>query len=151
MRNSLSKMKSIKDEKTSLSFVSKIICFSLIGGSGFLLNYFISYLFSSGIIVDWWYIHASLLGITISMTSNFILNKIFTFRDKIFTPFHVLRQYASYILFTVIGAVIQLFFLYFFVEEGLIYPIALLFAVMIGSISNFILNKKWTFYEKVWS
>ena len=151
MRNSLSKMKSIKDEKTSLSFVSKIICFSLIGGSGFLLNYFISYLFSSGIIVDWWYIHASLLGITISMTSNFILNKIFTFRDKIFTPFHVLRQYASYILFTVIGAVIQLFFLYFFVEEGIIYPIALLFAVMIGSISNFILNKKWTFYEKVWS
>jgi|SRR5215203_1624474 len=151
MKNLLSKMKSIKDEKPSLSFVSKIICFSLIGGSGFALNYFISYLFSSGIIADWWYIHASLLGITISMTSNFILNKIFTFRDKIFTPFHVLRQYASYILFTVIGALIQLFFLYFFVEEGMIYPIALLFAVMIGSISNFILNKKWTFYEKVWS
>jgi len=151
MKNLLSKMKSKKDQKSSLSFVSKIICFALIGGSGLVLNYFISYLFSSGIIVDWWYIHASLLGITISMTSNFILNKIFTFRDKIFTPFHVLRQYASYVLFTVIGAIIQLFFLYFFVEEGIVYPIALLFAVMIGSISNFILNKKWTFYEKVWS
>jgi len=151
MKEALTKMKSIQDRKPSLSFVSKIICFSLIGGSGFVLNYFISYLFSSGIIVDWWYIHASLLGIVISMTSNFILNKIFTFRDKIFTPFHVLRQYASYILFTVIGAVIQLFLLYFFVEEGFIYPIALLFAVMIGSISNFILNKKWTFYEKIWS
>jgi len=151
MKEALTKMKSIQDRKPSLSFVSKIICFSLIGGSGFVLNYFISYLFSSGIIVDWWYIHASLLGIAISMTSNFILNKIFTFRDKIFTPFHVLRQYASYILFTVIGAVIQLFLLYFFVEEGFIYPIALLFAVMIGSISNFILNKKWTFYEKIWS
>lgn len=151
MKEALTKMKSIQDRKPSLSFVSKIICFSLIGGSGFALNYFISYLFSSGIIVDWWYIHASLLGIAISMTSNFILNKIFTFKDRNFSLSHLFRQYAFYLLFSVIGAGIQLFVLYFLVEAGIIYPISLLLGVIIGSISNFIFNKKWTFYEKIWS
>ena len=54
-------------------------------------------------------------------------------------------------LFTVIGASIQLFVLYFFVETGVIYPISLLLGVIVGSISNFMMNKKWTFYEKIWS
>ena len=144
-------MKPLEEKKVSVSFLSKIICFSLIGGCGLFINYFISYLFSSGIIVNWWYIHASILGIGVSMTTNFILNKIFTFRDTNFTLSHVFKQYAFYLFFTVLGAVIQLLVLYVFVEAGLIYPISLLLGVIIGSISNFILNKKWTFYEKIWS
>ncbi|MGI0000819.1 MAG: GtrA family protein, partial [Nitrososphaeraceae archaeon] len=143
--------KPLQEKKAYVSFLSKIICFSLIGGSGFFINYFISYLFSSGIIVNWWYIHASMLGIGVSMTTNFILNKIFTFKDKNFGLSHLFKQYAFYVLFTVIGAGIQLFVLYFFVEAGIIYPISLLLGVIVGSISNFILNKKWTFYEKIWS
>ena len=151
MRKLLGNLKTIQESRPSLSFLSKIIYFALIGGCGLFLNYSISYLFSSGIIVDWWYIHASLLGIGVSMTTNFILNKIFTFRDTNFTLSHALQQYAFYVLFTVLGAGIQLFVLYFFVEAGISYPISLLFGVMVGSISNFLLNKKWTFYEKIWS
>jgi len=151
MKNLLANNKPLQHKKAHVSFVSKIICFSLIGGSGFFINYFISYLFSSGIIVTWWYIHASMLGIGISMTTNFILNKIFTFKDKNFSLSHLFKQYACYVLFTIIGAGIQLFVLYFFVEAGIIYPISLLLGVIVGSISNFILNKKWTFYEKIWS
>jgi dolichol-phosphate mannosyltransferase len=152
MKNLLANTKPLKKQKKAhVSFLSKIICFSLIGGSGFFINYFISYLFSSGIIVNWWYIHASMLGIGLSMTTNFILNKIFTFKDKNFSLSHLVKQYAFYVFFTVIGAGIQIFVLYFFVEEGIIYSISLLLGVIAGSISNFILNKKWTFYEKVWS
>ena len=151
MNHVFTKMKSIQHRKSSISFVSQIISFSLIGCSGFFLNYFISYFFSNGIIFDWWYIHASLLGICVSMTTNFTLNKIFTFRDTNFTPSHVLRQYITYVLFSVIGAIIQLVILYCFVEIGIIYPISLLFGVITGAISNFILNKKLTFYEKIWS
>ncbi len=33
----------------------------------------------------------------------------------------------------------------------IIYPLALIIAVIIAASSNFILNKKWTFKEKVWS
>jgi dolichol-phosphate mannosyltransferase len=152
MKNLLANMKPLQEKKkVYVSFLSKIICFALIGGSGFFMNYFISYLFSSGIIVNWWYIHASMLGIGVSMTSNFVLNKIFTFKDRNFSLSHLFRQYAFYLLFSVIGAGIQLFVLYFLVEAGIIYPISLLLGVIIGSISNFIFNKKWTFYEKIWS
>ena len=152
MKNLLANMKPLQEKKkVYVSFLSKIICFALIGGSGFFMNYFISYLFSSGIIVNWWYIHASMLGIGVSMTSNFILNKIFTFKDRNFSLPHLFRQYAFYLLFSVIGAGIQLFVLYFLVAAGIIYPISLLLGVIIGSISNFIFNKKWTFYEKIWS
>src|SRR5215210_5688596 len=108
MKNLLANNKPLQHKKAHVSFVSKIICFSLIGGSGFFINYFISYLFSSGIIVNWWYIHASMLGIGVSMTSNFILNKIFTFKETNFNPSHVFKQYLFYILFTVIGGGIQL-------------------------------------------
>ena len=152
MKNLLANMKPLQEKKkVYVSFLSKIICFALIGGSGFFMNYFISYLFSSGIIVNWWYMHASMLGIGVSMTSNFVLNKIFTFKDRNFSLSHLFRQYAFYLLFSVIGAGIQLFVLYFLVEAGIIYPISLLLGVIIGSISNFIFNKKWTFYEKIWS
>jgi dolichol-phosphate mannosyltransferase len=124
MKNLFSNMKPLQEKKKAyVSFLSKIICFALIGGSGFFINYFISYLFSSGIIVNWWYIHASMLGIGVSMTSNFILNKIFTFKEKNFTPSHVFKQYVLYLLFTIIGAGIQLVVLYFFVDEGFVYSI----------------------------
>ena len=151
MKNLFTSMKSRQDTNTFLSFLRKIIYFSLVGGSGFFINYFLSYLFSSGTIVNMWYIHASLLGIGVSMTSNFILNKIFTFRDRNFTLIHVSRQYASYIIFSLVGAGIQLLVLYTLVESNIIYPISLFFGVVLGSFSNFILNKKWTFYEKIWS
>ena len=140
-----------QDTNSFHSFLTKIIFFSLVGGSGIFINYFISYLFSSGTIVNMWYIHASILGIGVSMTSNFILNKIFTFRDRNFILIHVSRQYAFYIIFSLIGAGIQLLFLYTLVESGIVYPISLIFGVVLGSFSNFILNKKWTFYEKIWS
>jgi dolichol-phosphate mannosyltransferase len=31
------------------------------------------------------------------------------------------------------------------------YPIALILAVMVAAVGNFLLNKKWTFKEKIWS
>jgi dolichol-phosphate mannosyltransferase len=40
--------------------------------------------------------------------------------------------------------------LFLFVESGLQYGLSLIMAVAIASASNFLLNKKWTFREKVW-
>ena len=41
---------------------------------------------------------------------------------------------------------------YYLVEEHQIaYPISLIIAVLIAAFGNFILNKKWTFKEKIWS
>jgi len=35
-------------------------------------------------------------------------------------------------------------------EHSFWYPLALILGVMIAAMSNFILNKKWTFNEKIW-
>jgi len=41
---------------------------------------------------------------------------------------------------------------YYLVDElSVSYPVSLVLAVATAAFSNFILNKKWTFKEKVWS
>jgi dolichol-phosphate mannosyltransferase len=49
-----------------------------------------------------------------------------------------------------VGAVVQLVLLYCFVHSGFQYTQSLVLAVAVASVSNFLLNKKWTFHEKIW-
>jgi dolichol-phosphate mannosyltransferase len=99
-----------------------------------------------------WYIYATMIGIIFSMSTNFILNKIWTFEDRNFALKRTLMQYVLFLGFSGIGAVFQLLVVYGLVElRHLNYSIALFLAVAIASVGNFLLNKKWTFQEKVWS
>jgi dolichol-phosphate mannosyltransferase len=97
-----------------------------------------------------WYIQATAIGIAISITSNFLLNKIWTFEDKDFSAVHILKQYGLFLLFSSLVISIQLTLVYVLVESGMSYNLSLISAVAAASISNFVLNKKWTFGEKVW-
>jgi len=109
-----------------------------------------SLLFSSGI-TDIWYLHANVIGIIASMTSNFVLNKYWTFEDKDFSTKKTLKQYGKFIVFSALGAAIQLGIVFSLMENSqIIYPIALILAVITAAFGNFILNKKWTFKEKIW-
>ena len=86
------------------------------------------------------------------MSSNFILNKIWTFEDRNFEVKKTLTQYGKFIGFSSLGALIQLGMVYILVDSyEFVYSLALILAVITASFSNFILNKKWTFKEKVWS
>ena len=88
----------------------------------------------------------------VSITSNFVLNKYWTFEDREFTPKRTIIQYGKFAGFSSIGALVQLGLVYYLVDEiSISYPIALVSAVATAAFSNFILNKKWTFKEKVWS
>ncbi|MGI0014826.1 MAG: GtrA family protein [Nitrososphaera sp.] len=54
--------------------------------------------------------------------------------------------------FSALGACIQLTMLYLLHgNQQLSYPIVLILAVILAAGSNFLLNKKWTFGEKIWS
>jgi dolichol-phosphate mannosyltransferase len=130
--------------------MSKAGRFFTVGASGLLVNYAASLLFSN-LVPNVWYMYATLFGIILSITSNFILNKIWTFDDRNFSTKHFLRQYALFLGFCAIGATIQLSLVYVFVESlGIQYTLALILAVLVASISNFLLNKKITFGEKIW-
>ena len=141
----------VSDTRTSVRFISKAGRFYTVGASGLLVNYLVSLLFADAV-VNFWYIHATVIGIAISMTSNFILNKIWTFEDRNFEAKKTLGQYGKFVGFSSLGALIQLGMVYVLVDNyQIIYPLALIIAVIIAASSNFILNKKWTFKEKVWS
>ena len=139
------------ETRTSIHFISKAGRFYTVGASGLLVNYLASILLADTI-MNFWYIHATLIGIILSMSSNFILNKIWTFEDRNFEVKKTLTQYGKFIGFSSLGALIQLGMVYILVDSyEFVYSLALILAVITASFSNFILNKKWTFKEKVWS
>jgi len=141
----------VSDTRTSIRFISKAGRFYTVGASGLLVNYIISLLFADATI-NFWYIHATIIGIAVSMSSNFILNKIWTFEDRNFEAKKTLTQYGKFVGFSSLGALIQLGMVYVLVDNyQFVYSLALILAVIIAASSNFIFNKKWTFKEKVWS
>jgi len=140
-----------KETRISARFISKAARFYTVGASGLLINYLVSLLFVDAL-MNFWYMHATIIGILVSMSSNYILNKIWTFEDRNFAAKETLTQYGKFIGFSSIGALIQLGMVYILVDNyQFVYSLALILAVIIAASSNFILNKKWTFKEKVWS
>jgi dolichol-phosphate mannosyltransferase len=140
-----------KERRTSVHFLSKAGRFYTVGASGLLVNYIASLLFNT-LAPNLWYLYSTLIGVLISMTSNFFLNKLWTFEDRKFNVKETGIQFGMFIGFSSLGALIQLLLVYVLVENyNMDYPPSLILAVAVASIGNFLLNKKWTFKEKIWS
>jgi dolichol-phosphate mannosyltransferase len=139
-----------EQKRRSVLFLSKAARFYTVGATGLLLNYIVSMMLTTGIITNFWYIQASIIGIILSITTNFFLNKIWTFEDRNFSARNTLKQYAMFVGLSTLGAVIQLMLLFLLVQSGFQYAVSLVLAVAAASVSNFLLNKKWTFREKIW-
>jgi dolichol-phosphate mannosyltransferase len=145
--------KAIKEQekRISIRFLSKAARFYSVGASGLVVNYLTTLLFTSEIL-NFWYLHANIFGIFVSMTSNFILNKLWTFEEKDFLTRKVLKQFGQFIGFSSLGAIIQLEIVFLLVEGyQMLYPLALILGVLAAAFGNFSLNKKFTFHEKFWS
>jgi dolichol-phosphate mannosyltransferase len=134
----------------SVLFLSKAGRFFTVGASGFIVNYIVSFLLAN-VVSNVWYVQATLVGIIVSITTNFLLNKVWTFEDRDFSTRHFFRQYVSFLALCSLGAVIQLSLVFVFVEYSHIqYGISLVMAVCVASLGNFLLNKKITFGERIW-
>jgi dolichol-phosphate mannosyltransferase len=138
-------------KRKSVMFLSKAARFYTVGASGLLLNYLISVLFSNGLVANLGYLQATIAGIVASNVSNFLLNKFWTFEDRDFSLRKTLRQYGFFAAISSVGAAVQLGALYLILESGSSYEVSLIIAVALASGSNFLLNKKLTFGEKVWA
>ena len=137
--------------RQSVSFFSKAGRFYTVGASGLLINYIISSSLQNGLLANYSYIFPTVIGIICSITSNFLLNKRWTFEDRDFSLKHTLKQYGLFSGISSIGALIQLLFVSLLTGDGgWSYESSLFIAVTIGSASNYLLNKKWTFRERLW-
>ena len=84
-----------KESQTSARFISKASRFYTVGASGLLVNYLVSLLFADAA-MNFWYIHATIIGIMFSMSTNFLLNKIWTFEDRNFEVKKTITQYGKF-------------------------------------------------------
>jgi len=144
------KIETTNEKRNSVRFLSKAARFFTVGASGLGVNYVISMLFTSGL-TDLWYIHANIFGIIASISTNFILNKVWTFEDRDFSRKKTLSQFGKFSIFSSLGALIQLGIVFWLVDSyDVVYSLALISAIATAAFSNFILNKKLTFKEKLW-
>ena len=144
------KIKSTNEKRGSVRFLSKAARFFTVGASGLGVNYIVSMLFTSGL-TELWYLHANIFGIIASISTNFILNKVWTFEDRDFSRKKTISQFGKFSLFSSLGALVQLGMVFWLVDSyDISYPLALVSAIGTAAFSNFILNKKLTFKEKLW-
>ncbi len=70
--------------------------FFTVGASGLLVNYLVSILLASGLQVKLWYMESTSIGIIVSISSNFILNKLWTFGDSDLSPRYFVKTIFTF-------------------------------------------------------
>ena len=127
-------------------FAKQAAKYYAVGASGVLVN--LGLLFYLTEYVGLWYFLSYTLAISASITSNFILNKFWTFRDSINSQ-RTIVIYAKFASVSFLGMAIQLGSVYFLVESlSVYYMLAALISISIAGAINFIINRSWTFGVK---
>ena len=128
-------------------FAKHAFKYYLVGASGVLVNLGILFILTE--FVGLWYLLSSTIAIYVSITTNFLLNKTWTFRDTAIKQRDFL-MYGKFIGVSLVGMGIQLGFNYMFVEKlSVYYLLAALISIMIASSVNFVLNRRLTFGIKL--
>ncbi len=122
--------------------ISEFFKFAFVGAVGTVVNLVILYLLTEKI--GLYYMLSAILSFIVAMTSNFFLNKIWTFKENIKSE--ITKKYVQFGLVSISALLINLFFLYIFTEFlGIYYLISQVLAIGIALIINFLGNKIWTF------
>lgn len=117
--------------------------FYLVGATGLVINYLISYCMFT--VFGFTHLYSSIFGILVSLSSNFLLNKFWTFQDNSIEIQIITKQYLKYFLFNSVGILMQLLMVYGFGTVGMDYGKTVIFAIIIASLINYIFNKKFIF------
>lgn len=121
---------------------NEFIKFAFVGLIGTFINLVILYSFTEFLKI--YYLLSAVFAFVAAATSNFILNKIWTFKEEIKHKF--LGKYLKFFLVSVIALLVNLLFLYLFTEFFKIYyMVSQVLAIGIALIINFLGNKIWTF------
>jgi putative flippase GtrA len=117
----------------------RFLKFGIVGLTGMVIDFSITFLLKEKLKVHRYI--ASSTGFTIAATSNYFLNRIWTFQSA--DP-KVLIEYSTFIIISVIGLGINNLFLYLF-EKKLPFYVAKLFAIGVTMVWNFFANYYITF------
>ena len=131
-----------QSELNSNSLLKQLIKFAFVGFTGTIVNLTILYTLTEFFYV--YYIISEIIAFFISVINNYILNKIWTFKENI--EERLIRKYFKYTIICLISLIVNISILFILVEFfGIWYIFAEIVAIMGGFLFNFIGNKLWTF------
>ncbi len=131
---------------TKNSLFRQFFKFCVVGAIGTIINLVVLYS-----LVEWlsvWYILAASIAFGVASTSNYILNKIWTFHYKTTSTSGVFDSYVKFLSVSIIGLAINLIILYLLVEYFHIwYIFSQIIAIGVTSIWNYSGSKIWAFHH----
>lgn len=90
-----------------------------------------------------WYMYSVTIGYIVGVSTNYILNKYLTFKNK---SRKIVLQFGLFVTIALIGLLLNQIIIYLLVEFiGMWYMLAKIIAVVIVMFWNFSRHKKWTF------
>lgn len=131
--------------------VRRFLKFCVVGLAGVGVNMFFLWFFTE--IIKIFYLFSSPLAIELSILNNFILNDIWTWRDR-GRPgkLNYFKRMVQYHISVSISAIIANIFLLWFLTEifHFYYLLSNLFGIAAGAVLNYFINDRWTFrYQKL--
>jgi putative flippase GtrA len=119
--------------------ILRLIKFALVGFSGMVIDFSITILLKEKLKVHRYLANSA--GFITAASSNYILNRIWTFRSA--NP-AILTEYGTFILVSAAGLAINNLFLYMFEKKTGFYP-AKIIATVVTILWNFFANYYFTF------
>ncbi len=130
-------------EFLTTSFILKFLKFVAVGFSGLLVDYGFTYIFK-----EWFKVQkyvANSIGFTIAASSNYVLNRVWTFESD--NP-DIAIEYSQFLIISIIGLGLNNLILWLIVSRFKInFYLAKFFAIVVVTLWNFLANFFYTFYQ----
>lgn len=124
------------------SVVVEFFKFAVVGLAGTVVNLSVLYLLTE--YVGMYYLVSAMFAFLVAVTSNFILNKLWTFRESLNAGLS--RKYTRFVLVGTIALSVNVVFLYLLTEFlGFHYLVSQIISIGLALVINFVGNKIWTF------
>jgi putative flippase GtrA len=123
--------------------MKRFLKFATVGASGIFVNEGLLWFFTE--IVGFFYLVSSVIGIEVSIITNFILNELWTFRDRSKGKKGIFGRGVKFNVVSVAGLVINISVLYFCTTFlGIYYLISNLIGICCAFLWNYFVNLGWT-------
>ena len=124
-------------------FAKHAIKYYAVGASGVLVNLGILYALTD--LAGYWYLASQVIAISVSITSNFLFNRFWTFSGSIEDQRNSV-MYVKFLIVSLIGMGIQLGITYALVEGiAIYYMYAAGIGIAVAGGINYVVNRRWTF------
>jgi dolichol-phosphate mannosyltransferase len=118
--------------------------FAIIGVINTLINLLCLYVFTEFFHI--YYLISAVMAFLFAVTNSFILNKIWTFKEKI--SYNSKTKYIKFMIISIIALMINLLVLYILTDIfHIYYLISQIIAIVLSLWINFFGNKIWTFRD----